>query len=450
MNARKRILEDLPREHGFEPLHVEGALPPGLRGTLYRNGPALTGRFGRRYTHIFEGDGAVSAVRLGDGAAQGAVRLVRTAGFNEETEAGRLLYGFGAPWPTRMRRAWADREKNTANTSVLWWNDGLYALMEACRPVAVDPDTLDTRGERDLDGVIERSFSAHPHRVASLDTVFNIGLRYGREPGVVLYAWPRGGACRRLGFVPLPRNTMLHDFIVTARHLVLFVNPVTVNLWRAIAGIGPFEKLLQWRPELGTEVIVVPLDDPERPARFTVEPFFQWHFANAFEDGDAVVVDYCRYPDFDSIGAIDALDASDIAMPVYHRARVRPASQGFESTPLGLSCDFPRIDPAQEGQRHDAAVVLGHAEGRDTLARLAPDDGAVDQLALGADAVASEPIFVPEPGGAGWVLCLEYDGARHQSALAVYAADRLPEGALARCWFDHHVPLTFHGAWVEA
>ncbi len=34
------LFSNLSREHGFEPVHVDGALPDGLRGTLYRNGVA--------------------------------------------------------------------------------------------------------------------------------------------------------------------------------------------------------------------------------------------------------------------------------------------------------------------------------------------------------------------------------------------------------------------------
>ena len=55
---------DLPREHDFEPLTIEGTLPRSLRGTLYRNGPGQFGQFGTRYTHPFEADGAVTAVRI--------------------------------------------------------------------------------------------------------------------------------------------------------------------------------------------------------------------------------------------------------------------------------------------------------------------------------------------------------------------------------------------------
>ena len=62
---------DLPREHGFEALRVEGKLPPDLEGTLYRVGPALNSSFGERYRHWFDGDGGIYAVRFArpDGAA---------------------------------------------------------------------------------------------------------------------------------------------------------------------------------------------------------------------------------------------------------------------------------------------------------------------------------------------------------------------------------------------
>jgi len=44
----------------------------------------------------------------------------------------------------------------------------------------------------------------------------------------------------------------------------------------------------------------VPIDDPERVTRFTIDAFFQWHFLNAYERGNEVVVDVVRFPDFES------------------------------------------------------------------------------------------------------------------------------------------------------
>src|SRR3954462_5138240 len=66
--------ENLGREHGFEPARIEGTLPAGLRGTLYRNGPGQFRQLGTRYSHPFEADGAASAIRIADGRATVASR----------------------------------------------------------------------------------------------------------------------------------------------------------------------------------------------------------------------------------------------------------------------------------------------------------------------------------------------------------------------------------------
>ena len=75
----RRSLRDLPREHGFEPLRVEGRLPADLVGTLMRNGPAAFSPGGQKVGHWFDAYGAVSAVRFASGQALGAVRVVRPA-----------------------------------------------------------------------------------------------------------------------------------------------------------------------------------------------------------------------------------------------------------------------------------------------------------------------------------------------------------------------------------
>src|SRR5262245_10518195 len=79
-----RGFPSLKREHAFEPLRVEGTIPRDLVGTLYRNGPGLFERFGDRYRHWFDGDGAITAIRLERGTARGAVRIVRTQAFQRE------------------------------------------------------------------------------------------------------------------------------------------------------------------------------------------------------------------------------------------------------------------------------------------------------------------------------------------------------------------------------
>lgn len=70
---------------------LEGRLPDGLQGTLYRNGPALFERGGQRYTHWFDGDGLVQSWRITPKGIEHRARMVGTSKYRREQQAGRFL-----------------------------------------------------------------------------------------------------------------------------------------------------------------------------------------------------------------------------------------------------------------------------------------------------------------------------------------------------------------------
>jgi all-trans-8'-apo-beta-carotenal 15,15'-oxygenase len=433
--------QDLPREHGFEPLTIEGKLPAGLAGTLYRNGPGLFGQFGTRYTHPFEGDGAATAIRIADGRAFGASRITDSAGLREERAAGKVLYGLSAPWTRRIANTFRSRMKNTANTSVVVWQGRLFALMEAAKPTELDPRDLSTIGETDL-GVVTSAFSAHPHRVASRKAIYNFGLSYGRKTLLNLYELPDAGAARKLGAIELAGPPMLHDFIATDTHLIFFVSPVRVDIPRMLLQVGSFEKLFKWRPEHGTEIICVPIDRPTEIVRFSVEPFYQWHFANAFSRGRELVVDYVRYPTFDTfykIGSFSAGKAPDaLGDGRYHRATIDLERNALRSDQISdRRCEFPKVTPDQEGREHSIAYAVF-----DELTAIGSIDakGQIVAHQMPGDERATEPLYVD-----GHLLSLCH--TRDRAFVAVYDVKRIPDGPVAKIWLDHYVPITFHGVW---
>lgn len=117
--------------------------------------------------------------------------------------------------------------------------------MEGGLPQEMDPENLDTLEATDF-GVIPATFSAHPHRVASLKTTFNFGLRYGRRMSIDLFALPDEGPAKKLGTIEAPWQSMVHDFIATDRHLLLMLGPVKLNIGRAILGLADLTKLFTW------------------------------------------------------------------------------------------------------------------------------------------------------------------------------------------------------------
>jgi all-trans-8'-apo-beta-carotenal 15,15'-oxygenase len=455
--------EGLSREHGFLPLRVEGTLPKELRGTFYRNGPGSFGVGGeRRASHWFDGDGAVTAVRIEGGAATGATRLVATPWLARERAAGRRLFGgYDTPLVRPIQEILFRDVKNPANTSVMVHQDRLYALCEGGKPFEISQDDLATLGERDLDGIVTKAFSAHPHRVPRRRATYGFGLAIGRKTTVDTYALPDEGRPRRLGSFALDGQRMNHDFAVTARHLVFFFAPFYFSLLRALTGHGLVTGG-RWKASRGTEIVVVPIDDPSRIVRFTVPAFCMEHVVNAFErDGGEIVVDYVHYDDLrgleDYVSGIAGGAPKRGLASTLRRAIVDPARRTFRSEPLlDEPVELPRIDPRAEGSPHCYTYAVSFADALAPPSSILKHDresGRIDRWAPGDGAYPSEAVFVPREGGGaeddGFLLTLVLDVRARTSHLAILDAGRMGDGPIARCHFDQAIPFGFHGVWTR-
>ncbi len=142
---------------------VAGRAPDGLKGVLYRNGPAKFHRPGGSATHWFDGDGMVRRYAIDGGEAQMAARFVDTEKRRQEAAANAMLLpGFGTPVREGAVMTSPD-SANAANTSVLVSGAELLSLWEAGSPYRMDPETLETRGLKTYrNDLAHMPFLAHP------------------------------------------------------------------------------------------------------------------------------------------------------------------------------------------------------------------------------------------------------------------------------------------------
>jgi len=140
-------------EHDYLVEEVEGALPDGLRGTLYRNGSGKFESGGQPLGHLWDGDGLLSMFVLDGERVRFRSRYVRTSHYRAGLE------GKGVPGrlPGTNRRGGLlgnalRPPANVANTNVVLHHGELYALCEFGKPYRLDPDTLETLGEHDFEG----------------------------------------------------------------------------------------------------------------------------------------------------------------------------------------------------------------------------------------------------------------------------------------------------------
>jgi carotenoid cleavage dioxygenase-like enzyme len=453
---------DLFWEHGFVPLEVRGRVPDDLHGVLYRNGPSRFSRFGRPYGHPFDGDGAVSAVRFGEGRAEGAIRLVESEGWKREQAARRPLYGgWGTPVPAGLMRGFQGSAKSPANTSVMMHRGRLFALYEGGLPVEIDPHTLATRGACDLSGAIRASFSAHPRFCPTRRAFYNFGVRYNVVSWADLYECPADGPVRRIHSVALPGAPIVHDFAVAGDSLLFLIPPVRGNLYTAAFGRRPMQDSFSWQPDKGLEVVLVSLRPPHRVTRFTSDPLHLWHVVDAWEDQGSIRVDVVAYPDFATnawFGGLLRDQPNDPANASLARLTIDPARRRIEREQLwSASCEFPVVAPAVRARQHRFGYLLRHSDAEaargwwDQIAKLDFETGRSWLFPVASGQYPSEAIFVPRPNATreddGYLVAHVFDSRSRRTHVAIWRATDPEQEPLGLAYFAHPIPFTFHGIW---
>lgn len=453
VDAFGQAFQSVSREHGFEPIVVEGALPPALRGTVWRNGPGLFEVFGRPYVHWFDADGLATAVRIADGRAQLACRVVECPRLAQERAAGRALFASG-----QTRAAWhrmvGGRGKAVRNINIMPWGDRVLALAEGGLPIPLDPQTLASSAPIAL-APKQPSFHAHYRVDPRTGVRYGFGMRYGKTGGLDVYRVGRDSA-ERIAAIELPASRILvHDVAFAGDALIFVIHPMGVRILPLMLGLkSPFE-CLDWQPEAGSEVIIVPLADPTAVRRFSIPAFFHFHFGNAFRDGDAWQIDLAHMPDLDLAQAfgLDALRAGDLPPDPTRFGRMTLRGEQVEWRALDATqCEFPTVDPRRAGQRHRYTWVVAGAHATGGLLRLDHETGDRVRAPLPESWFLGEATLVPygPAEDAVWALSQFYDSARNESGLVVIDGARPAEAPLATLWFGQRVPPALHGCFVPA
>lgn len=439
---------------------IEGRLPAGLRGTFYRNGPGRFERNGERYRHWFDGDGFAQAWRIGDSKVAHSGRFVETRKFLDETAAGQFLYpAFGTQF---ARRGFRDNDTmNAANTNLLPFNGGLYALWEGGSATEVDARTLATVGIKTWrDDLKAMPFSAHP-KVEPDGTLWNFGAFSGSDR-IALYRIGAAGNVLQTGVIEVPQVAMLHDFAVSARHLVFVIPPYDV-------GDDPNLSLAErhvWAGNArGTRVVVVAKDTLTVRRVYELPPRMVFHFGNAWDEAGGARTHFdLVLHEGDMLAATAGVMAGEREpnRPATHyavRVSLDHASGRVDTTRLLDGAEFPRVADAVVGRRHRSLVLLSSDAANasltlDTVNVVDVDSGRADRWRFGPGWRVEEHVLVPRPGARSeldaWLVGVAQDTQGGASAMTVFDAARVNAGPVAVARLPYRTPHCFHGNFLAA
>jgi all-trans-8'-apo-beta-carotenal 15,15'-oxygenase len=461
----------LREEHDDDP-RVEGKLPVELRGTLYRNGPGLFDRNGYRKRNLLDGDGMIRAFDFLDGRVRFRNRFIRTEKFLEEEAAGRFLY---PTWTTRAPR-WLGNlgfpVKSQAGVTVLHKERRLFAFDEVGDPYVLDPKTLETRGAFTIGGEEgPPRYKAHTKTDAATGDWILIGFSGRKTSMLHVLVRDAGGTLKAHHRVEAPRNTYVHDFFATEHYVVVNFHAVEFSPFGLLAGLKSLTESLTWNPALGNVVAVVDKNGAEPLRIFDAPPAWMWHSLNAYEDGQRIIADFVGYdepghmlgtePTFNAIMEGRWGDQSAPGTVRRYTIDLGRNSLGEETVDSGHH-EFPIVNPHLSCRRHRKGYFAAGERGawyHDGVVAIDLESGQRDEFRFGGGHYVGEPVFVPRPGTRyapsaerepGWLLAEVLSGDTGTSSLAVFRADDVSAGPVARILLDHHLPMSFHGWWHAA
>jgi carotenoid cleavage dioxygenase-like enzyme len=432
---------------------VHGRAPAGLEGALFRNGPGKFRRPGGSATHWFDGDGLMRAFRIRDGQVTLEAKFADTPKRRWESELGAVVTpGFGTSGDSRARVGSPD-DANAANTAVMTAGDQVWALWEGGSPMAMGAADLSTRGfvtlRDDLKGM---PFQAHP-RYDPDGTIWNIGLNGDR---MIVWRLNADRSLHTAEIVALPRASYMHDFTATARHLVIVLQPWVFDH----AGM-PYASQFAWKPDMGTQVLVIDKADLTRTRLFELPAFSYFHLGDAWEDASGAIR-------FDVAAGKDVAFAIDGARVLVEQRGTVPGDPAqlslvtlhpggrAEMVSSGVAAEFPKSDPRRAGlARRYSSHVAGETGGRPLPTGLAVHDwetGRSDAFDFGERVVMEEAVWAPKPGRSGerdaWLVAPAINLAEGVTELQAFDAARVSDGPVASWRADIALPAGFHGTWA--
>ena len=432
---------------------IAGRIPRDLSGAYMRNGPNPLFK-PISFTYPMDGDGMIHAVYLDNGRARYRNRFVRTTSLAVERRAGRAVYG-GLAHLVRVDPALVrpgenpGPVKNGAFISVLHHGGHLLALDETshCYEMTMELDTL---GEWKAGTDKPIRLGAHNRRHPQSGALFALAYSVS-EPVVQFHQIDASGNLVRSFPAALAAPTMIHDFVLTERHIVLLAGPAIFDLAAARAG----QPLLQWKPDLGMRIGVLGLDGSS-PLWLEADPFFVFHFANGFERAGHIVVDYVRHGSF-RLGHTPGPRKA----PALHRLRIDLANRKLDDAQvMDLGVEFPRCNDTLEA-RPTRFVYLPTLT--DTLRQQDPpsdtfncmlkvdtETGAVVRHDFG-NRIAGEAVFIPRRHRAeddGYLAIFSFNPVDRTSDFVLLDAAHVEAEPVAVVRLPQRVPQGLHGTWI--
>lgn len=463
-------------EELFQTLKIrQGKLPLDLEGCYVRNGPnplwhppSETSNY-----HWFLGAGMVHAIRIKDGLASYNNHFLRTKSFLDDQQHGEAAFdkiAFSTSMTSFLSRLALEKvgllrksASGPSNTNLVFHASRLLALSEADCPMELKI-LVDGHLQSQAAYVYNNMWNAHPKidpisgKLYWLDYDLS-GITANFTYGVVD---PEGKEERNCtGVLGGGKGVMIHDLGITEKYAIVIDCPVMVG----IENYSTEGSLWKFDANHGSRIGIFPKDGENgsvQPTWFQIDTCWIFHLANAWEEGNTVVLIVVRWDRIDMSGHGKKDDFLTGNTRTLHEYRFDMDSGTVVEKSLAANfetLEFPVVNQKRVGRKTQFTWAVGNYENEPAFHRIFKFD-------LSTSPPSSQSYSCMSPDGkkltAGEAYFVSNGSKEDEGYLITFVVD--PEGKQPSsflilngqnletiCVIDlpARIPLGFHGLWVS-
>jgi len=437
--------------------------------------------------HWFDGDGMIHGLRIKDGKATYVSRYVKTSRLQQEEKYGAakflkagdlmgkkgLLYVQLSNLRHKLGILDNSNGEGTGNTALIYHNKKLMALQEGDKPYAIrvlEDGDLETLGRLDFGARLDHPFTAHPKVDPITGEMFTFG--YKIEKSDIFYrVVSKDGVMGDQVVITLPKGVMMHDFAITENYAIFMDLPLVLNGEKMIKGGFLFDFDEKKEARLG--VLPRYAKNESQIRWFTIPVCFIFHNANAWEEGDEIVLVSCRFNRLDLETALEDLEdikREPYSQPYPYEFRINMRTGEVRQKQLSvLTAEFPRVNEEYTGRKtqymyagfmNDKGKMFGVAKHDitkepETNPKSLEEGGDCERaFVYGPGKFGGECIFVPRnpgmegPEDDGYLIGFVHDEIIGKSEVVIIDAKTMAPEPVAVVTLPKRVPYGFHALFV--
>ncbi|XP_047342576.1 9-cis-epoxycarotenoid dioxygenase NCED1, chloroplastic-like [Impatiens glandulifera] len=463
----------VPEQSVRRNLPVTGKIPDCIQGVYVRNGanPLFEPVAGH---HFFDGDGMVHAVKFENGNAGYACRFTETQRLVQERALGRPIFPkaigelhghFGI---ARLMLFYArgmfglvnhNAGIGVANAGLVYFNNRLLAMSEDDLPYQVKVTAagdLKTVGRYDFNNQLKNTMIAHPKVDPVSGEMFALSYDVIKKPYLKYFRFSPTGEKSPDVEIPLSEATMMHDFAITEKFVVIPDQQVVFKLPEMIRGGSPVVYDKEKTSRFG--ILNKYAKDSSEIKWIEAPDCFCFHLWNAWEEPETdeiVVIGSCMTPPDSIFNECDeSLESvlSEIRLNLKTGKSIRKPIMS-ESDQVNLEAGM--VNRNKLGRKTQFAY-LAIAEPWPKVSGFAKVDlcsGEVKKYNYGDGKYGGEPLFFPRDSNSeneddGYILTFVHNEKTWKSELQIVNAMTLELEATVK--LPSRVPYGFHGTFISA